>query len=918
VRIAFVLLFSFHQQNLKGTIMKKTYQLKNIFAIMFFVSLWLADLHAQLSTPSVNAVYGGRINGISVVSTGANTSKIYIATESANSVFYADVTTTPASESFGSFTVMPGLGDDDGYGSGISKIYAHQSSGYLFFLYNNNIDKTIYTGSTVTTVVNAPVSAFVIYGDYLFYIKGSFFYYAQLNASGDTVVSSTGSIALGATPTSPVIQINPSNSKIYITDIATSPAIYKSADNYNALSGTTTFSPLTLGTVSASVTHWAAFGIGPDGSLFIGGDDNANKYVQASTDDGTTWVGGTTSIGGVAGPNFSFAGSSSPYTVCFTKAYATYTTGSGFGSWSEYGNVSFETHPNDGTLFVDPNNNQIVYVTTDQGIGATKNGGSILFEIDNGVEAVQVNDFDMASNKIWAWLASKAGIRKVSNFTTSPTWTNAMFPNGDGSPYYSAEMNNDKDDTAYVGNVRVYKTTDSGTNWTQVFTAENAPYSYSSQSRVEAIEVCPTNENLVTAGYYIDGTSQGGFFYSTDAGSSWNQQLLHASSGYDDADVYDIVFSNEGPNPVAYIGVNYDTSVAIANRARSVYRAEWGGSSWTVRNDFDAAYTAVGYPITATIIDVFVSGDTIFAVGTDATTNHPIAYYKDVAGTNLWTTLTTSGFPTSSPGFYKYGRAGSFGADTIFVAVDNQIYYMQKAASSWTSGYTYPAGTQINVLYYDALLVGTGTGLYSQDTQSGNLPVELTSFTASAIGTSVLLKWRTATELNNYGFEVQRKIVNEGGKGDITEWSKIGFVSGNGTSNSFKSYRFTDTRIAIGKFAYRLKQIDNDGTFKYSDEVEVYLGVPQEFSLEQNYPNPFNPTTTIHYSLPVKSKVSLKVFDLLGNQVLELVNKEQEAGRYDIPFNTNTAERTLASGVYFYQLQTNTGFSSVKKLVLLK
>ncbi|MDP3148664.1 MAG: T9SS type A sorting domain-containing protein [Ignavibacteria bacterium] len=898
--------------------------LNSLLLIEVFI-LFNMNLFGQLSAPSVNNVYGGRINGISVVSTGVNTSRVYIATESANSVFYADVTTTPGLESFGTFTVMPGLDDAAGHGSGISKIYAHQTSGYLFFSLNNNLYKTISSSSTVTLVEGAPVSDFIIYGDYIFYIKDSNFYYAQIDGSGNLV--SSGTIALGTTLTSPSIKINSANSKVYITSLTATPTMYKSNANYNGLSGTSFFSALTLGLLSASVTSWDAFGIGPDGSLFLGGDDNSNKYVQYSTNDGTNWLGGSISVGGVAGPNFSFAGSTSPYKVCFAKAYSTFTTSTGFSSWIDFGNVSSETHPNDGSAFVDPNNNQIIYVTTDQGIGASKDGGANLFEIDNGVEAVQVNDFDMASNKIWGWLASKAGVRKVSDFRTSPTWTNAMFPTFDGSPYYSAEMNNDKDDTAYVGNVRIYKTTNSGTGWTRIFSAEDAPYLFGSMARVEAIEVCPTNENLVTAGYFIDGTSQGGFFYSTNAGSSWNQQLLKTASGYNDADVYDIVFSNEGPNPVAYIGVNYDTSVAISDRARSVYRAEWSGSAWTVRNDFDLSYTAVGYAITATIMDLFVSGDTIFAVGTDATTNHPIAYYKAVAGTNLWTTLTTSGFPTSSPGFLKYGRAGSYGADTIFVAVDNQIYYMQKSASSWTTGYTYPAGTQINVLYYDELLVGTGTGLYGQNTENGYLPVELISFTANVDGDKVLLRWKTATELNNYGFEIERKaypkpLPKEGafktplpfGK-EVEDglWVKIDFVNGNGNSNSAIDYTSVDNNVISGKYLYRLKQIDNDGSYKFSPEVEVEIGTPTKYSLEQNYPNPFNPTTTISFAIPEETKVTLSIYNQLGERVATLVNEKLEAGNHLAIWNAVH----FASGIYFYEIRTER-FSSVKKLILLK
>ncbi|KAF0139766.1 MAG: hypothetical protein FD122_2941 [Stygiobacter sp.] len=192
-------------------------------------------------------------------------SRIFIATESANSVFYTSVTTTSGSESFGSFTVMPGLGNDDGYGSGISKIYAHQASQYLFFLQNNTLYKTIYSGSAVTIVGTAAITDFIIYGDYIYYIKGDSLYYGQLNASADIVVGSTGRISIGVTPTSPSIRVNPSNSKVYIAALTTTPTMYKTSNNYNSLSGST-ISAVTLGALLGSVTSWDAFGIGPDGT----------------------------------------------------------------------------------------------------------------------------------------------------------------------------------------------------------------------------------------------------------------------------------------------------------------------------------------------------------------------------------------------------------------------------------------------------------------------------------------------------------------------------------------------------------------------------------------------------------------------------------------------------------------------------
>ena len=139
------------------------------------------------------------------------------------------------------------------------------------------------------------------------------------------------------------------------------------------------------------------------------------------------------------------------------------------------------------------------------------------------------------------------------------------------------------------------------------------------------------------------------------------------------------------------------------------------------------------------------------------------------------------------------------------------------------------------------------------------IPVELISFAASLIGTDVHLNWSTATELNNSGFEIHRFTTNK------DEWNKIGFVAGHGTTTKQQHYSFVDESVSSGKYQYRLKQIDYDGTFEYSDIVEVEVSLPTEFSLEQNYPNPFNPSTTIQYAVSKRQFVTLKVYDVLGN-----------------------------------------------------
>jgi len=185
------------------------------------------------------------------------------------------------------------------------------------------------------------------------------------------------------------------------------------------------------------------------------------------------------------------------------------------------------------------------------------------------------------------------------------------------------------------------------------------------------------------------------------------------------------------------------------------------------------------------------------------------------------------------------------------------------------------------------------------------LPVELTSFVGTAKGNSVELVWKTASELNNDRFEVERSRDN------IT-FTKIGFVRGSGTTTEAKEYRFVDEGVS-GLLYYRLKQVDFDGAFAYSPVVEVRVAPPTEFALEQNYPNPFNPTTTIRYQLPVTSDVKLEVYDVLGKKVATLVSGRQEAGIYTYTLNAST----LSSGVYFYRLQAGR-FVETKKMMLVK
>jgi hypothetical protein len=207
-------------------------------------------------------------------------------------------------------------------------------------------------------------------------------------------------------------------------------------------------------------------------------------------------------------------------------------------------------------------------------------------------------------------------------------------------------------------------------------------------------------------------------------------------------------------------------------------------------------------------------------------------------------------------------------------------------------------GSQVYTVQIDAITLN--------NTWNSTVPVELTSFSGSVSNKNVNLNWTTATEANNSGFEVERKSAN-------TTWQKLGFVSGNGTTTEKQSYSFTDRNLTEGNYSYRLKQVDFNGEFEYSNAIEVLVTAPNKFELSQNYPNPFNPTTAISFTLPQAGNVKLSVYNLLGQEVQTLVNGFMESGLHSVNFEA----KNLNSGIYLYKLEAN-GISSVRKMTLIK
>lgn len=197
-------------------------------------------------------------------------------------------------------------------------------------------------------------------------------------------------------------------------------------------------------------------------------------------------------------------------------------------------------------------------------------------------------------------------------------------------------------------------------------------------------------------------------------------------------------------------------------------------------------------------------------------------------------------------------------------------------------------------------------------TIAATTPVELSLFTAHLNANQVNLVWKTESESNNFGFDVERRMNSE------SKFKKIGFISGNGTTMEPQEYKFVDENIEKGTYYYRLKQIDFDAKFEYSSTIKIVVDIPEEYKLLQNYPNPFNPKTTIVYNLAAACHVKLTIYDVTGREIQKVVDKMQEAGHYEVEWSAqNSQKQSIAGGMYYYKLETP-DFTQFRKMLLLK
>ena len=422
--------------------------------------------------------------------------------------------------------------------------------------------------------------------------------------------------------------------------------------------------------------------------------------------------------------------------------------------------------------------------------------------------------------------------------------------------------------------------------------------------------------------------------------SLWNPNANNTVSGVaaSGEDIYAVgTFTNIGGlarNRMAKL--NYTTGAAdanwnpnVSNDPTSVFvngnNILIGGTFATVKNIFSQYFADL-------------TDDTQTAAGNNVVAGNSFVSFNTESDTTAVSISINAGAGTGRINVYKYNDSAANSSGTaMYVSAYRWIIQQQGLAPSFTGQVKFklseipnePLGNPENIVVYSRPTPGSGnfaalpttydagTGEITATVNSFSefifgsddlLPVELSSFTSVVNGSNVKLEWSTVTEVNNSGFDIERKLSNE------NIWKKVGNVTGAGNSNEINNYNFTNIGLATGKYNYRLKQVDYNGNFEYfSLTSEVIIGIPSKFSLSQNYPNPFNPSTKINYELPKDNFVSLKIYDMTGKEVVSLVNEMKVAGYYTVNFNGVN----LSSGIYFYSIKAGE-FVNTKKMLLVK
>ena len=652
---------------------------------------------------------------------------------------------------------------------------------------------------------------------------------------------------------------------------------------------------------------WTLIGAAHDGTNYLAIDANDNIFgtfytggLYRSTDTGINWTKVNDSWLSITSNKLGFIFGGTEYLDTMNYKSGIFLSTDKGDNWSEIYHYS--------TTY---NNNNSLWQYQSTGATAVSPNGHIF---------VGVNDYYYGYDEqvIIDHLNSK--VIKSTDYGNS--WSSSNIYMGDNESNAITNIAINSNGVIFVGTSEkgVYRSTDEGLNWTNInngFPIKDINGQIDSSIRIYSMAINSTGDIFVDA-IAIHYSNLYKIYKSTNNGDNWNETWT----------------SN---NNIQNLAINSKDYI-LASTGGGVYQSTDGGNTWaTMNNGFLDNFYRVNYL-------AINSKDYLFA-GTDNG-----VYRRRNTNTDTSSTPATISIvpPTVNIGdsvnvsikVENFNNVGTISLKIIYnpnylewsrvVNCNDQLNSVYTEDKNDTISITWngEAGVnisaskildlrfllkdgypEVNFLYNECEIKDLNGKVIQTYFASGNLPVELTSFSANENREQVLLNWSTATETNNRGFEIQRKNSNE----KELSWNSIGFVDGNGTTTKKKTYSFFDKSVSSGTYLYRLKQIDFDGTFTYSKEIEINFSAPLTFSLSQNYPNPFNPTTTIKYTLPEDSNVKLTLINSLGEKVIDLVNGKVDSGNHDVKLNGSN----LASGIYFYRLQTEK-YTSVKKLILLK
>ena len=472
-------------------------------------------------------------------------------------------------------------------------------------------------------------------------------------------------------------------------------------------------------------------------------------------------------------------------------------------------------------------------------------------------------------NSNFVYFGSGATIYKSTNMGETFSITGTSVP---GASEIKSILLDDNNQGTYLVAIesspdKIMKTTNDGLTWTT--SLNNATFSY------YGIPMTQDPSHLSDI-YTMNGVS---FLRSSDFGNNWI--TLSSSTG-----------SNSAP---CDIEVFPDTSIIlIGDNGTGIFKSTDYGLTWSQK---------------------YFTGGEIPTISVDYT--HPgVAWATKWGGGNgllkstdygdTWTLVP--GFTQSMWGVYVQPTDGNVIITGCYSC--GTSWRSKNGGQTWTQISISSSNYQYSIIDSMNQFAAQGNGFYKLESDYF-VPVELATFNAQLVDEEVVLNWTTASELNNQGFEIEHSFDNE-------SFSKIGFVPGFGTTTEMKSYSFRISDVEAGINYYRLKQLDFDGTTTIYNSIEVDGPIPNTFVLNQNHPNPFNPSTTISFSLPVESNVNIKLFNMLGQEVAQITEKDFQAGNHNVEFNA----ADLSSGAYVYSLEAKgingSIYKSTKKMLLLR